>query len=90
MRLMPFSLFVVQERSMVPEIKPGEYVLTVNWYDLRIKDIIVFKRNGQNYIKRVRKIVKDLIYVSGDNQKESAKMSPVRRSEIVGRVILNY
>ena len=90
MNLMPVSMFVVRGRSMIPDYKPGDYVITFNWTDVRAGDVVIFKMNGQNYIKRVKKKIHDLVEVAGDNDKESSKVGPVKRSDIIGRVVLLY
>lgn len=75
---------------MIPDYRPGDYVVTFNWTDVRAGDVVIFKVNGKNYIKRVRKNLKDLVEVVGDNEKESSKVGPVKRSDIIGRVVLLY
>ncbi len=90
MKLFPVSMFVVRGRSMIPDYKPGDYVVTFNWTDVRAGDVVIFKMNGKNYIKRVQKKLKDLVEVAGDNDKESSKVGPVKRSDIIGRVVLLY
>ena len=83
-------MFVVRGRSMVPDYKPGDYVITFNWTDVRAGDVVIFKVNGKNYIKRVKKKLKGLVEVTGDNEKESSPVGPVKREDIIGRVVLLY
>ena len=90
MRLLPLSIFVVRGRSMIPDYKPGDYVVTLNWFNLANDDVIVFRLGGKNYLKRVKKIQKNLVYVDGDNRSESSRVGPVKRSDIIGRVVLLY
>lgn len=75
---------------MSPSYKEGEHALTFNWMKARVSDVVVFRKNGVFYIKRVRNILKDLIYVVGDNKKESLDFDPIKRSQIIGKVILKY
>ena len=75
---------------MLPVYQPGDHVLTFNWINLKIGDVVVFKVNNFFYLKRVKKIEKDLVHVSGDNKRESEKIAPVKRTQIIGRVVLNY
>lgn len=75
---------------MIPLYKPGNHVLTFNWTKIRVGDVIVFKINDKNYIKRIINISEKLIHVEGDNKKESAKFKPIRRNLIIGKLILKY
>ncbi len=75
---------------MVPTFKPGDHVLTFNWGRFATDDVIVFEKDGKNYIKRVKRISGKLYYVSGDNRQHSALMGPVTRDEIFGKVIFKY
>lgn len=76
---------------MLPLYKPGDHVLTFNWHKIRKNDVVVFQATSlSHYIKRVDKIDAKFVYVSGDNKNESAKIEPIERSRIVGRVILKY
>ena len=76
---------------MEPVLRPRDRVLTFNWVRrIMIGDVIVFKRGNKNYLKRVQKIRENLVYVSGDNRLQSAKMGPVDPEQIIGKVILKY
>ena len=76
---------------MEPVLHTGDRVLTFNWVRrIMIGDVIVFKRGNKNYLKRVQKIRENLVYVSGDNRLQSAKMGPVEPEQIIGKVILKY
>lgn len=75
---------------MIPDYKPGDYVITLNWFNLTRDDVVVFKWNNQNYLKRIKKIQKNLVYVAGDNERETSRVGPVKKSDIIGRVVLLY
>lgn len=75
---------------MLPYYKPGDHVLTFNWIFYKTKDVIVFAQRGQYFIKRIDKIGEKKIYVYGDNKRESAKIKPVSKDQIIGRVVLKY
>lgn len=75
---------------MEPSFREDDHVLTFNWSRLRIGNVIVFEKDGRHFIKRVEKIAKGNIYVTGDNQSESAKIGPVTFKEVIGRIILKY
>ena len=75
---------------MLPAYSPGAHLVTFNRSKIRLGDVIVFARDEKKYLKRVDRVEGDLIYVSGDNRRESAKMQPVEKSQIIGKVILRY
>ena len=74
---------------MIPAFAPGDHVLAFGWSKIKVGDVIAY-RGDKNYIKRIDKIDKSLYYVSGDNKRESAKMSPVKKEQIVGKIIFKY
>lgn len=90
LRLLPFSRFIVKEESMLPAYKQGDHVLTFNWIKLKIGDVVVFKYEKKNYIKRIVRILGDSAQVEGDNKNWSSKISPITLRQIVGKVILKY
>lgn len=79
---------------MFPEYRPGDHVLTWNWSSVKKGDVVVFRsRRNDRYkffLKRIDKFVDNYLYVSGDNCLKSAKVAPIGRWQIVGRVILKY
>lgn len=86
----PFSRFVVCDKSMEPAFCDGDHVLTFNWIKLQVGDVIVFKFENILKIKRIYKILDDLILVRGDNRKSSSKEKLVDPKNLVGKVILKY
>jgi SOS-response transcriptional repressor LexA len=78
---------------MLPAYIPGDHVLTFNWVRIKVGDVIVFKiqdRHSVSFLKRVDKIIGEEIYLSGDNKKESSQVKPIKKSQIIGKVILKY
>ncbi len=76
---------------MLPTLKPGQDILVFCWF-LRLKkgDLVVFKKNGKELIKRVQKIHNEEYFVIGDNKKESTdsrRFGWIKKSEIIGKVI---
>lgn len=55
-----------------------------------IMDSFALLQNDKNYLKRIKKITKNEIFVEGDNSKVSSKMAPVKKYQVVGKVILKY
>ena len=75
---------------MEPAFYDGDHVLTFNWIKLKTGDVVVFKSGDIWKIKRVIKTSADLIFVAGDNKKFSTKEKPVKKRDIIGKVILRY
>ncbi len=76
---------------MLPTLKPGKDVLVWCWfYTLKIGDLVAFKKNGKEMIKRIQKTDDRRIFVIGDNGKESTdsrNFGWIDRSQITGIVI---
>ncbi len=83
----PFSRFVIKENSMLPAFKPGDQVITLNWSGVKVGDIVVFKKDGINMVKRVVKVENEKMYVEGDNKRESSNVGWVEKKDLIGRVI---
>lgn len=81
---------MVREESMFPAYEPGEHVLTWNWGQARKGEVVVFRQGNKYFIKRIDKFVDNYVYVSGDNKRKSTKMKPVKKAQIIGKVILKY
>lgn len=84
----PFSLFTVYGNSMFPALKPGQDVLIWCWfYEPKVGDMVVIKKNGKDMIKRIQKINKSEVFVRGDNIEMSTNFGPIPRAEIIGKVV---
>ncbi len=99
--LFPFSIYKVEGHSMEPLLKEGDRVIVSNWSYLfsspRIGDIIVFNNRNKKdskdnkiYIKRIIAINNNKLSVAGDNKRDSKKLEPISRDEIIGKVIGRY
>lgn len=86
---LPFSRFIVSDRSMEPKFSEGDHVLTFNWAKPGKGDVVVFKYKEVFFVKRI-KSVSNMIYVEGDNKKLSSRIDPLDRSMIIGKVIARY
>lgn len=75
---------------MFPTFIDGDHVLTFNWSKILVGNAVVFKSDSKNYLKRIKKISEDLIYLEGDNKKQSSKFKPIKLKQIIGKVILKY
>lgn len=74
---------------MEPNYTQGEHVLTFNWVEPKKGQAIIYFE-GKYFIKRIKSINNNLIEVAGDNIKMSAKMKPIKKDQIIGKVILKY
>lgn len=89
----PLSRYTVFGNSMLPTLKPGQDVLTFNWWKLvgiKAGDLVVIKVNDKEMIKRIQGVFDQNIFVVGDNEKESTdsrKFGSISRDQIVGKVI---
>lgn len=82
---------------MLPVLKPGNQVLTFNWFylfsSLKKNDIIIIYIDGREIIKRIQNIKNEQIFVVGDNQSlsiDSRSFGPIDKSDIIGKVILIF
>jgi len=72
---------------MEPTLKNKQKILaTTNTKKIKEKDIIIFKRNNKNYIKRIKKIQNKKITITTDNNK---KLNwTIKKEEIQAKKIL--
>lgn len=76
---------------MEPTLKPGQDLLVFNWFvHSKVGDLIVFKKDDKEIIKRIKKMEGEEAWVEGDNEKgstDSRSFGPIRKSQIIGKVI---
>ncbi|MCL4389557.1 MAG: nickel-type superoxide dismutase maturation protease [Candidatus Marsarchaeota archaeon] len=93
---MPISIFRVKDRSMLPALGDGDYVIVSRLSYLfsapKISDIIVLKHpeKGILIVKRISKVRGKKFYVLGDNAAESydsRDFGYVDRHDIFGKVV---
>ncbi|HLC59340.1 MAG TPA: S26 family signal peptidase [archaeon] len=90
----PFTVFRIEDKSMEPYLKSGDYVI-VNKIAYAFKnpvknDVVVLKHRNRFLVKRVGKILEDRYFVKGDNvksSKDSRHFGPVDKKSIVGKVL---
>jgi phage repressor protein C with HTH and peptisase S24 domain len=76
-------------QSMYPNIKSGTLVVAIN-IKPRVGDVIVFRHNGIDKIKRVSEVFMDNLSVMGDNTTESTDsrhFGSISKLSVIGRVI---
>lgn len=91
MNIFPLQRLTVYGASMEPTLSHGDDVLVLCWfYQLKVGDLVTIKVDGKEMIKRVQKVLDREVIVQGDNQKgstDSRNFGPVKRSQIIGKVI---
>ncbi len=75
---------------MSPDYLPGVRVVTFNWTQLSVDDVVVLVDDNMNLIKRIVDYKDSLYLLKGDNVKESTVVYKVDRSKIIGKVIYKY
>lgn len=79
---------------MEPTLKQGSLVWVNNWAFLfskpRVGDIVIFKVNNQELVKRIKNLEKEGATLVGDNpldSYDSANFGLISFSQIVGKVV---
>ena len=75
---------------MEPNFFDGDRVVTFNWTNFRVNDAVVFRYKTEIYIKRVKKIIDNKVFVEGDNNKLSSRVDPINTEQIIGKVVWSY
>lgn len=82
----------VYGQSMSPTIKPGKIAVGRSIFmNLDVGQIVIFKHNGCEMIKRITFVDGDKFFVEGDNPKfstDSRKFGLVSRSQIIASVLI--
>lgn len=82
----------VKGDSLLPEYKEGDYVmiLTNRFFSFKVGDTVVFKHSEYGtMIKNIDVLDSDKIHVVGTHPYsiDSRQFGPIRRSDVVGKVI---
>jgi len=56
---------------MLPTLKPRQIIVAVSQHGVRPGDVVLFRHQGMEKIKRVTEIVDGRLFVAGDNSQES-------------------
>lgn len=88
---MLFSIFKTSGHSMSPVIKDSSFFVAssipLRFSELKKGDIIVFKDDSKNIVKKIISIERDKVYVEGENKLDSKKFGPIKKNEVIGKVI---
>lgn len=86
---MRYQMAVVSGLSMIPTLAPGERLLVRNDGPIVLGDIVVFRRETQFDVKRVKHIEAEGIFVQGDNElvsTDSRNYGLIPFEDIIGTV----
>lgn len=91
MTLTPFSIYKIFGQSMLPTLKPGDKVVTLNWLTApKVGDIVAAKINSREILKRIHLIKNDEVFLKGDNDlssTDSRSFGWIKKSQLKGKVI---
>lgn len=91
---MLLSLFRTSGHSMESSLKNGSFFIASNIpYKFNSPgkgDIVLFEHGGKQIVKRIFKISNNKYFVEGENKKDSKKFAPIKRSEILSKVIWTF
>lgn len=86
-------MFRVSGHSMLPTLNPGDRIVASSipyfFSKPKIGDIVLFKYRDKIMIKRIKKFDNKKIFVKGDNSRDSLKIEPIGRNQILGKVIIH-
>lgn len=82
-----FSNFVVLTGSMKPGISPGDYItiIKVNTDNLKVNDIVTYKRNNIVITHKIIKLNKDTITTQGTAN--NVADPPVSKQQVIGKYL---
>ena len=87
---LPLLVRRVQGLSMLPNLKPGKIVIGWNYGKPKVGEIIIFRHNGLEKIKRVGNIDHDKFFVFGDSPNDSTdsrQFGSIDTDQILARVV---
>lgn len=77
---------------MLPKFPPEDIIIvsTLPYFFIspKVGDVILFKKNGKRYLKRISQIEKEKISVLGDNKKDSLAIADIEKRDIIGKIII--
>lgn len=94
----PFGTVAVDGPSMLPTLRPGDYLMVRRGAPVRVGDVVVARfpaRPGLLVVKRVRAAAGTGWWLEGDNpdpgqSDDSRRYGPVPARDVVARVVARY
>jgi len=80
-----YSVFEVQTGSMKPEINPGDWIIVKSSNDIKLRDIITYKKGGEYITHRVIGTYNSTYVTKGDAN--NSKDEPIDAKQVVGKVV---
>jgi phage repressor protein C with HTH and peptisase S24 domain len=76
---------------MMPFLHPGEKILVSSipylFSNPKAGQIVVFKKNGENMIKRIEKTEGSKVLLRGDNKDDSLRVGWINKDDIAGKLL---
>ena len=91
--LFPFLKFRIEETSMSPHLKPGDIVIILKSKNIENNNVVVVNQTGDYFVKRIKEIKGDKVFLEGDNKKESIdsrKFGWVDKEDIIGKIVYKF
>lgn len=93
----PLEKYRVFGNSMIPSFKPFDLVLVnkIAYFlkSPRVGDVVIVKNQNLNLIKRIKKVKRKMVFVIGDNEKESTDSRDfgwISKADIIGKVLIRF
>lgn len=91
---MLLRLMKVNGHSMEPTLKEGSFFIASNFpfyiNEPTAGDIIVFRFNKEYIVKRIVDVKDDKYYLDGDNKKDTLPMMPIKRKQILAKLVVKF
>ena len=90
----PIAVYKVRDRSMEPAFHDGDYVIVNRWARrFNVGDVVIAEHPNESMrlLKRVKRKNAGSYFLVGDNitrSTDSRRFGPVRRQDILGKVII--
>jgi nickel-type superoxide dismutase maturation protease len=100
MNIFPFAVFKVEGESMLPDFRPGDFIILNRWACAfrkpRAQEVIVLRdprRRSRLLLKRITAVLEKEVYVQGAHLKasvDSRTFGYVLKKDILGRPLVIF